>query len=303
MAKAKSLPTLSDAYRKAWEACWAMWPLFFVRLVYLILNFGALLFCLFLTCWPLVMGLTKAWKDTGGGRDFQQYVQGMDWSNFFPDLHYILMAAMLGMLYIIWWVLLAAIFDGAVYSRMRQYQKEGDPYSLIDFFRDGIRFMLPMIGLVVCWFLIFLAIFVGIMILTVLFGVIGHLLSIPAWVGLLLLFPGFVIFVLVLMGLAGWATLGGAYLVKGKGVFYALKASFDKTKQNYGRVIWAFLLLGIIYVVFSVAFQSVMDVFDKMPWIGFLFLLTKFGVSIFLSIMIWIYMPALAVAFSLEDDN
>jgi hypothetical protein len=280
-----------------------MWPLFFVRLVFLILNFGALLFCLFLTCWPLVMALAKAWKDTGGGRDFQQYIQGMDWTSFFPDLHFILMTIVLGLLYITWWSLLAAMFDGAAYARMREYQKENNPYSLAEFFKDGVRYMFPMVGLQACWFLIFMAVFLGIILLVILLAVIGHLLSIPWWIGLLLGLPGGVAFVLLMLAFMTYGVMGGAYLVEGKGIFHSLKAAYEKTKQNYGRVIWAFLLLWVIYIVFTTAFQSVMNIFGTMRWIGFLFLLAEMAVSTVLSIAIWIYMPALAVAFSLEEED
>ena len=300
MPKQKTYPLLSDAYRKAWESCAALWPLFILRFVFLILNFGTLFFCLFLVCWPLLQALWKGFRETGG-QNFSRYMQSMDWSGYMPDSGSILMAIGLALLYITWWSLLAALFDGAVYSRMREHQEKGSLFSLREFFKDGIRYLFPMIGLQVLWSLVFL----GVVLMGLLGGILAallfHALSL-VWLGILLAIPLFFVAIAVVIALAGFGLLAGAYLMEEKGIIFAMRQAFNKCLEGYGRVVWGILLVWVIYFVFSVAFQAVMNIFGLIPFIGFLFLLAQFGVNLFFSVAIWVYMPALAVVFSLEEE-
>ena len=106
----------------------------------------------------------------------------------------------------------------------------------------------------------------------------------------------------VITVLVGYGILAGAYLMEGKGVMHALRQAFQKCLEGYGRAVWGLLLVWVIYFVFSIAFQAVMNIFGLIPLIGVLFLLIQFIVNLFISVGIWVYMPALAVTFSLEKE-
>src|ERR1039457_5102781 len=152
MVKVKSIPPLSDVYRKAWEACQALWPLGILRFVFVILNFGAILLCLFLVCWPFIKPLIDGFEQSGAN-----FIPNSTllFENYAQDLGWLAMAVGLILLFITWWGLLAALFDGAVYSQMREHQENGRLFSLGDFFKDGARYLMPMIGLQVLWSLLF----------------------------------------------------------------------------------------------------------------------------------------------------
>src|ERR1051325_932716 len=102
MKKQKSTPPLSDVYRTAWESCVALWPLFIVRLVFLILNIGALILCLFLACWPFIRGMINSYRSSGAST-IDKFIQNLnlaELTQYFPDVQTILMAIGLGLLYI-----------------------------------------------------------------------------------------------------------------------------------------------------------------------------------------------------------
>ncbi len=299
MVKVKSIPPLSDVYRKAWESCQALWPLFILRFVFVILNFGAILLCLFLVCWPFIKPLIDGFEQSGAN-----FIPNSTllFENYAQDLGWLAMAVGLILLFITWWGLLAALFDGAVYSQMREHQENGRLFSLGDFFKDGARYLMPMIGLQVLWSLLFF----GVMMIGFLGGILAALLLkilSMLWLGILLGIPLFFLAVVVMIGLAGWGILAGAYLMDRKGVMHAMRQGYQKCLEGHGRAIWGILLLWVIYFVFSIAFQVVMSIFGLIPLIGLLFIIAQWAGSLFLSVAIWVYMPALAVAFSLEKEN
>lgn len=303
MKPQKPSPPLSEVYRTAWESCVALWPLFIVRLVFLVLNIGALVLCLFLACWPFIRGLMTSYRNSGEStvEKFIQNLNPADLAQYFPDIQTILMAIGLGLLYITWWSFLAALFDGAVYSRLRDNQLNQSLFSLPEFFKDGLKYMMPMLGLQVAWF----AIFMGVLFILFMVGLIAVVLLNVMNISPLFIFlpgipAGFAALVL-LVAIGGYGVVSGAYLVEDKGVLSALKRSFEKCVAGHGRVIWGILLVWVIYFVFSIAFQGVMTLFGAIPIIGLLFTAVEFIINIALSIAIWVYMPALAVVFSLED--
>ncbi len=301
MSKEKSYPPLSEIYRRAWESCLAQWPIFFIRFVFVMLNVGALLLCLFLVCWPLVQALWKGFKESGAG-NFPAFLKGMDYSSVMPDPNWIFMAVGMGLLFITWWSLLDALLDGAVYASLRGLQEKGTAFSLTEFFKDGMRYMGPMIGLQMFWFLMVVGVILGGLFLILLLALLLKALSIPWWAGLILAIPGGFAAIMIFIGLAGFAIMGGAYLMEGQGVLQALRSSFNKCVQGYGRVVWGIFLVWLIYFIFSFAFQAVMGIFGNIPMIGVFFILLEFLVNLALSIGIWVFMPALAVAFSLEKE-
>ena len=301
MSKEKTYISLSETYRRSWESCLALWPILIFRLVFVLLNLGAILLCFFLVCWPLVKTVWKAFRDSGNG-NLPNFIQGMDFSSYIPDLRWILMAVGVGLIFITWWSLLDAFFDGAVYARLRDHQENGRFFSFSEFFKDGMRYMGPMIGLQMVWFLILMGILLVGVLLALFAAVTMNVFSIPWWVWLLSGIPAGFIGLLLFIGMAAYGVLAGAYLMEGKGVLNALKKSFHKCLQGYGRAVWSFFLVWVIYFVFSIAFQAVMGIFGHIPLLGFIFIIFEFLVDLTLSIVIWVFMPALAVTFSLEEE-
>ena len=302
MLKNKSYPTLSEIYRRAWESCVALWPLFIVRFVFVVVNFGAIFLCLFLVCWPFIQTLWKVFKDSEG-RNYADVIKGMDFTSFVPDVHWILMAVGMALLFIIWWVLLGALFDSGMYARLRGYQENEEPFSIRNYFLNGIQYMFPMIGLWIVWLVIFMAVLLAGFLLVLFLVILFKALSIPWWFGIILGIPGGFASVVVMIGLGAYASVAGAYLMEGKGVVSALGSSFRKCWEDYGRVVWGILLVWVIYIVFSIAFQTVMEILGHIPLLGVFFILIEFLANLVLSIAIWVFMPALAVAFSLEKES
>ncbi len=305
MSSQKSNQSLSDVYRTAWESCVALWPVFFVRLVFVILNIGAFVLCLFLACWPLIQGLINSYRNSSSST-FQKFIQSFkpaDFSQFMPDAQGILLAIGLGILFVIWWLILGAWFNGGLLARFSDYQKNGTPFSLVEFIKDGLRFLLPMIGLLILWFVIYIVSCVAGCLLFVMASILLKALSIPWWVGLCMAVPGGVVGLVLFMGLVVFGVLATAYLVDGKGIFKALGRAGQKCFEDYGRVVWAFLLFWAFYFIFAIAFKVVATIFSSLPYVGFLFSIADFLFSIFLSVAISVYMSALAVTFSLEKEN
>ncbi len=300
MAGRKSYPTLSETYRHAWESCRALWPLFVIRFVFLILNFGAFVFCLFLGFWPIVAEIWNGFKDSGV-ESFESFIKSSDFTQYFTDMSWLLVAFGLFALYIIWWIFLSALFDGALYNRISEYQKNGTLFSLKDFFKDGLKYMFPMIGLEILWFFIFLGLTIAGFMAVLIGALVLKAIGIPWWVGLFFLIPGGFIAILVFLGLIACAIMAGAYLVDGHGITGSVKQSFLKCKENSGRALWGILLVWIIYFVFSMAFQQVLSAFMRIPLLGIVFLIVELVVSLALSLIFWVYLPALAVTFELEE--
>jgi hypothetical protein len=267
----------------------------------MIVNLCAFLFCLFLGFWPLVQDLVAGFESSPD--NFANFVQSYNWTAFFSDLHWVGIAVGLFLLYMTWWSLLAALFDGAVYSQVSEHQKKESGFSFEGFFKAGFRYMLPMLGMQCCWLLIFLGAFLLGTIAAVVIGALFNLLGMPTWVIVLLCIPMGFAAILLLIYLGVSIAMTGAYLVDGKGVFDSIKSALLKTKENTGRVLWAFLLTFLIYAVISMASQGILDAFSHVPAIGFLFSLINLLVSLTLSMAFSVFGPALAVTLQLEEED
>ncbi len=184
MASKSAVPVeLSDLYREAWESSTALWPLFIIRVLFLILNLFMIGLGLFIGFWPLIKALFGHWGEVSGG-NAKQFIQSFDWMSYFTDWTSLGLMALVVALYITFACFFMAFFDGALYSQMNRYQKDGERFSLKQFFSDGVRYTFPMIGLISAWFLVVIGLMIAMVIVGVLCGLLFNFLpcgSVSSW--------------------------------------------------------------------------------------------------------------------------
>jgi hypothetical protein len=249
---------------------------------------------------PLFKNVYDHWDDLGEG-NVKSFMGEIDWMSYFGDFHNLIMAALLTAIGITLGGFFWAFFDAAVYSELNRNQKTGQIFSLKSFFERGIQKMIPMVGLKFAWLLIALVV----VFILCFVGVLGVFIVkwLPWWIGLLLAFPAGLIGVLILMVLLTALILSAAFLVDGHGIWDSIKAGIDRAVQHKGRAMWAVLLLGLIYMIFLLAFTGVFTVLAMIPLIGILFGVVKFLVTSVLAVGINIYMSSLSVAIQLEPKE
>jgi hypothetical protein len=300
MKKETAVKPFSDIYREAWASCAALWPLFIARGILNLLYVGAILLCLLVTFAPFLKYLFDNLGDLEGS-DYKRLFENFDFKPYVQDMNWWVLLGGVFFLYFTWLSLFEAFFDGASYRRYWDHQKNSAGFTWGDFFRDGLKFMLPMIGLQA----LFMGLFFGIIILPVF--LIAFLCGLLKGASLLLLIPvvliGLVFLVPAIIGLVGWYILSQAYLVAGNGVFESMKKAFGRCKERYGRVVWGIFLVGIIYFVVDLAVEGILGLFSNVPVIGIVFLVVKFLASMALSIVFSMYVPALGVTFLLEREE
>src|SRR5271154_937787 len=117
MPTRKTEMTFPQAYQEAWGACRDLWPLFLARVLYMVLNFGTLILCLFLTFWPM---LEKFFQQVQPGNlssfNYQSWVS--DFALKAQDLNWVVLTLGVFLLYLTWWTILAAWFNGGLYGRL-----------------------------------------------------------------------------------------------------------------------------------------------------------------------------------------
>lgn len=298
MAQKNAAPVeLSELYHRAWDACTELWPLFLIRIGFLFVNFFLIALCLFIGFWPLVQALMAHAGELSGG-NARAFFQSFDWMSYFTDWGSLGLMALVVALYVTAVSFFLAFFDGALYSQMNRFQKNGEGFSIKIFFADGLRYTLPMMGLQVAWILVFLVLLLGIF----LTGMLGALIFnfLPWWIGTLLAVPAGVVGFLVFMGLMTAGLLAGAYLVDGHGIWESVGGSIGQVWRDKGHTLWAILLIIAVTCVFYVAFNVVFTGLSFIPFFGFLFILVKVAVNSVLTIGFSIYAASLAVTLQLE---
>lgn len=298
--KTVSLPALADVYRGAFESAAALWPIFFIRIGFLILNLLMIALFLLIGFWPILQVLMGHLGDLTYG-NFKSVFQEMNFVSYFTDFHTILLVGLMAAFYITCVIFFLAFFYAALCSQINRHQKEGELFSLGRFFSDGFKFTLPMMGLLFIWIFLFLVFAVGFCLVLALGALVFGFL--PWWLKILLALPAGSLVFLVSLGLWATSMMSGAYLVDEYGVIGSIKESALKVLSHKGRVVWANLLIFIIYFIFYFAFNAVFSVFGKLPLVGILFLLVEFGVNMVLAIGFNIYMTAVNVVLQLEPKD
>jgi hypothetical protein len=294
------LSPLSDLYRTAFDSCAAMWPVFFIRVIFLFLNFTFFFLGLAICCWPFLQMLISH-RDDFSSNNYKNLINDINWTSYFGDLKMLLVVGLFAALYITCVIFFLAFFDAAIYSLMNRHQKNGLSFSWKAFFDGGIKKMIPLVGLQCTWILMFLGSVFAFCFIAVLGVFTAKLL--PWWISVLLALPAGLAVVIAFVVLVTAGTLSAAYVIDDYGILDSIKEGFVKAVQNRGRAIWACLLVIFIYLIFFSAFSVVFDVFSKFPLIGILFALFKILVTSVLAIGFNIYMTSLSVALQLEPDT
>jgi hypothetical protein len=298
--KTEVLASLPVVYRKAFDACVALWPIFFLRVGFLFLNLVFIVLVLAVCCWPFLQLILGHWSDFSTG-NVKNLMDEVNWMSYFSDFKVLIPAALTAAFYLAFVSFFLAFFAAAVYSQMNRHQKDGSPFSWKSFFDGGIQKMIPMVGLQCAWLLVVLGGFVILCFLGVLGVFIAKLMS--WWIIVLLALPAGLAGVFILMVFVTAAMLSGAYLVDGHGIWDSVKESVSKALQHKGRAMGAMLLLSLIYMIFLIAFTVVFSVLAMIPVIGILFGIFKFLVTSVMAIGFNIYMTSLGVAFQLEPKE
>ncbi len=294
------LAPLSELYQTALNSCFAVWPILLIRMVYLFLCLMFVLGGTLICFMPLLKNLFDHWNDLGEG-NLKSWMSEIDWMGYFGDFHNLIMAALLTAIGITLGGFFWAFFDAAVYSEIHRNQKTGKAFSLKSFLEGGIQKMIPMVGLKCAWVLVGL----GMVFVLCFAGVLGVFIAkfLPWWIGLMLAFPAGLIMVFISVVILTALSLSAAFLVDGHGIWDSIKAGIDRAVQHKGRAMGAVLLLGLVYMIFFLAFTGVFTVLAMIPLIGILFGIVKFFVTSLLAIGINIYMSSLSVAIQLEPKE
>ncbi len=298
MARKTAAPAeLSDLYHRAWDACAALWPLFLIRIGFLFVNFFLIVLCLFIGFWPLVQALIGHADELTSG-NARSFFQNFDWMSYFTDWGSLGMMALVVAFYITAVSFFMALFDGALYSQMNRFQKDGENFSLKVFFSEGLRYTLPMMGLQVAWILVFFGFLLGVLLVFGLGALVFNFL--PWWIGGTLAVPAGVVGLLFFLGFAVAGLLAGAYLVDGHGIWASVGESIAQVWRDKGRTLWTVLLIILVACVFYIAFNVVFTGLSFIPLLGILFTLVKAAVNSILTIGFSLYAASLAVTLQLE---
>lgn len=292
---------ISEVYGRGWKTGIALWPLFLVRFVFIVLNFMSMIFCLALALGPLLGQLFNFFKDTDPD-DYQQVFKNFDFRPFLQKPDFIWTALVLLLIYLVWWFLFEVFFTGALFKQIEEYRQKGSTFSLVNFLKGGLFFFPSMLGLG------FLFIFSGLIfgailiLITVVIGVFLKGIGLVV-MGFLLILPFLAAGVFMALGFHVYFLMSAAYLVKDGGVFRGLKSSIHKCLEHYGRVVWSILLILLAYLIFSIAYQTVFNLLRHTPFIGFLFLLLELLINLTMATMVWVYFPALSIEFAHEGES
>lgn len=241
-----------ETYSRAAQNSFKVWPLFLVKLFFLILQSVTLVFCLSFMFGPFVT------------RNFQDLMNGLqdpethdwtgiaaDWLKMVSDPSWIGIFLGLGLLYATWWCFLSALEDGGVYGTLLDLVEEGKAFSIVRFFQWAFRTFLPMVGLQV---------YLGIWVLIPFFSLALILLAVlalltfmgPSWglmlgLGVIVGLPLFLLGVLFGFAFLAFGFLARAYVVKGERPGTAMRKAFDKFRAERGRVGVGLMVPLVIY--------------------------------------------------------
>ncbi len=296
-----TLPPLSELYGRAWKTSIALWPLFLVRFVFIVLNFLSMIFCLILAMGPFIQPLFNILKNSNPD-DYQQALGNFDFSSFFQKPDFLWTVLGLFSLYLVWWFLFEVFFTGALFKQIMEYRQKGTFFSFAGFLKGGVGCFSSMLGLSI-FYIFCILLFAAFLILFVIAGAaffkgLGH----PG-IGLLLVLPFCVACFFLVLAFVVYFLVAAAFLVKEGEVFQSLARSFQKCVEHYGRVVWSILLIFLAYLIFSITYQTILNLLRHTPLIGLLFLLLELLINLTVATLVWVYFPALSVEFVTEEES
>jgi hypothetical protein len=302
MTPSRAAVPFSRVYQTAWQACREFWPVFIAQFLYIIFNYGAFFFCLMITFWPL---LEKIFQAVQGGAvlsqaDYQGWI-----SDFFlkaQDFNWLFMVIGIFLLYLTWWSILSAWFNGGLYGRFWAWMEGEKKFSWMDFLKDGFYHLIPMV-LVQSYVVIFFMLVFMVLFLTILFfGVVLSLLHTPLALEILLAIPLPFLFLGLMVFFGVYFFTAQGCVTRDRGPWTAFKEGAQSCWADGGRIFRGMGLILVVYLVTAILLQLILKVFSYLPFLGFLFTLADFGVGILFTIWSGIYFPALAVVFLSERE-
>lgn len=293
--------TLKDAFAQAWHRCTALWPLFLVQAAYLVLQYATLVLCLLIVFGPLFKELMS--QDPAALQDPEAVGAwlGERVVSQFQDPAWLAICGGLAFLYMVWWFLLATLWDGGVFTTCRRHLRGGIPFHAGEFFREAFRLFGPML------LLQFLLIGLGLL-LTAVFGavtllVVGLLALTQfntAFVVVACLVPGIpllLLFIFLVMVLAAYSLVAKARLADGNGPWEALRTGWRRFRADQWRVGIGLILAFAVYMMVSFSVSLAFSVLEAIPVVGVVFTFSDILISVALAVVLAVYLPSLTVTY------
>ncbi len=318
MPKEKIYPPHSDCFSSAWRNCFSLWPLFLVQLGFILLQYVTLFFCALLLVGPF---LEKNWPQIEEGlkdpKNFDWTSMSSDAAAYFLNANWILIFLGTLILYLLWWSLLSALSDGGVYRAYWAYLQDAEKFSLREFFKNGVKFLLPILFLQTLLFMIALIFFLASLILIAIAAVIlGVLLAHSPVIGILVILVGIpliLISCLLFTAFGAYVFLWKAEITRIKegwlGWSGASKIAWDsmweagrKFMENRWRIGIGLTVAFLVYVIASFILRFFLELMGHLPFIGFIFDLLDLIAGIGMVVLFMNYMPALSTAYLLEEE-
>jgi hypothetical protein len=302
----------------AWKACFSLWPLFLVQFLFIVLQYVTLFFSVFLLVGPF---LEKNWDQIVEGlkapNSFDWTSLGADAAAYFLNANWFLILLGVGTLYLLWWSLLSALSDGGVCRAFWGYFQDGEKFSLREFFKNGARFLLPMLFLQTLLLIVCVVFFVGVMILIgIAAAVVGVLFAHSPLVGILLILVGIPLFfigALLVLAFTAYVFLWKAQVTRmkdaGPGPSSASRIAWDsmweagrKFRENRWRTGIGVTVAFLVYVIVSFVLRFFLELMGHLPLIGIFFNFVDIITATGFVVLLMNYMPALSVAYLLEEE-
>jgi hypothetical protein len=307
MKAEKTLPSLMDVFKQAWDRTVKLWPLFLVQFGLIIIIYASIIIVLLIIFGPLIAKYASFIMDN------MKNLQDADWSQFgsdyvarFSDPVWLSIVVGLIFLLITWWLMLMAVFESGLYSSFWRWIRDEKAFDLKQFFKDGFQYMMPMIWLY-CWlsllgaaiFLVFgviAGLVVGALAL-IHFNTIAVILC-SVLIGLPLVF----LFVVAMVLFSVYALVARAQVSQGSTARESLREAYDLCRKNRWRIMKGTVLILVLYVIAFMAVRMVLGLFSMIPLIGILFTLLDFFVAMVVGIVVGVYIPGLTVTFIDESE-
>ena len=294
-----------DTYQRAGEVSFKFLPLVLFEVVLAILRYGVLVVCLGLTFGFFILKyLTVLMNDP---KTFDWGTFASDWVSRTTDWGWVIGFVVLVLVYLTWWCLLAAVSDAGIFGSFVRYFRDGEAFSMDRLLADVKVFLRPML-----WLQVYLSLYV---IPTMIFFFLGFWIILAFWTGmnlptgeaLLLSFAvGIPLFLLLLVFCFLFGVLyqvSVVYVIRGMEAKDAVQTAFHACRDKGWRIVVAMGVLLLAYVGLSMGIHMVFGILGLFPLIGILFSGVSFLLSLAISLLWGIAVPALFALLVEEKES
>ncbi|MGH7739371.1 MAG: hypothetical protein ACREL1_04420 [bacterium] len=305
--RAKSgLAPWPELYSRAWKVCVELWPLWVARFLYLVVNYGTFLICLLLSCWPLVSEVMKDFQQGGqlSPSDYQTLM--LEFMNRFKDFGFL--GAVIGvfLLYMVWWTVISAWFNGGLYARLTAWVERDEVFSWSAFTREGFYHLTPMILLQALLGIALLLIVGSLLILGLFGGIALTFIHLPMIVKILFVIPLIVAglaFLVFLLGYQAFCLVAQACLMECGNASAAFQKGLERCRANRWRAVWVLVIFILLVSVGLILMTFFLKALGMIPVVGILFTLASFVLRFFFYMTTDVFFPALAVVVNDEGKR